>query len=46
MIATTITASIDGIRAIPIQVEVKLQASGFPAFRIVVWPRARSRRAR
>jgi magnesium chelatase family protein len=35
MIATTITASIDGIRAIPIQVEVKLQASGFPAFRIV-----------
>jgi len=35
MIATTITASIDGIRAIPIQVEVKLQSCGFPAFRIV-----------
>jgi magnesium chelatase family protein len=35
MIATTHTACIEGIRAIPIQVEVKAGAGGLPGFRIV-----------
>lgn len=35
MIATTHTACINGIRAVPIHVEVNIYQGGFPAFRIV-----------
>ena len=35
MIATTYTGCIEGIQAIPIQVEVNVRPSGYPGFRIV-----------